>query len=109
RSDDMLKVGGIWVSPVEVESALSAHPSVLECAIVGRTDDDRLVKAHAFVVVRDGAATDGLADALRTFARERIESYKCPRWITFIPELPRTATGKLQRFRLRAGAVRPGS
>ena len=102
RSDDMLKVGGIWVSPVEVESALTAHPAVLECAVVGQTDDDRLVKAHAFVVVRDGAATDGLADALRAFARERIEGYKCPRWITFVPELPRTATGKLQRFLLRA-------
>jgi benzoate-CoA ligase family protein len=106
RSDDMLKVGGNWVSPVEVESALSAHPAVLECAVVGQTDDDRLVKAHAFVVVREGADSDGLADALRAFARERIEGYKCPRWITFVPELPRTATGKLQRFLLRAGAVR---
>ncbi len=109
RSDDMLKVGGIWVSPVEVESALSAHPAVLECAVIGQTDDDRLVKAHAFVVVRDGAASEGLADALRSFARERIEGYKCPRWITFVPELPRTATGKLQRFLLRAGGVRTGS
>jgi acyl-coenzyme A synthetase/AMP-(fatty) acid ligase len=107
RSDDMLKVGGIWVSPVEVESALSAHPAVLECAVVGQTDDDRLVKAHAFVVVRDGGVgSDGLADALRAFARERIEGYKCPRWITFVPELPRTATGKLQRYLLRAGAAR---
>jgi acyl-coenzyme A synthetase/AMP-(fatty) acid ligase len=101
----MLKVGGIWVSPVEVESALSAHPAVLECAVIGQTDDDRLVKAHAFVVLRDGADSEGLADALRAFARERIESYKCPRWITFVSELPRTATGKLQRFLLRAGAA----
>ena len=106
RSDDMLKVGGIWVSPVEVESALSAHPAVLECAVIGQTDDDRLVKAHAFVVLRDGADSEGLADTLRAFARERIEGYKCPRWITFVSELPRTATGKLQRFLLRAGAVR---
>jgi benzoate-CoA ligase family protein len=106
RSDDMLKVGGIWVSPVEVEAALSAHPSVLECAVVGRTDDDRLVKAHAFVVVRDGVAAEGLADALKAFAREKTEAYKCPRWITFLPELPRTATGKLQRFLLRARAER---
>lgn len=108
RSDDMLKVGGIWVSPVEVESTLTAHPAVLECAVIGQTDDDRLVKAHAFVVLRDTAGSHDLADTLKAFARERIEAYKCPRWITFVPELPRTATGKLQRFLLRAAAAQSG-
>ena len=104
RSDDMLKVGGIWVSPVEVEAALAAHAAVLECAVVGRRDGDGLVKAHAFVALRDGAAVPGIADALRAFARERLEPYKCPRWVTIVPELPKTATGKIQRFRLRESA-----
>ncbi len=101
RSDDMLKVGGIWVSPVEVEGALVSHPSVLECAVVGRRDADGLVKPHAFVAARTGAPAEGLPEALRAFAKERLEPYKCPRWITIVAELPKTATGKIQRFRLR--------
>jgi benzoate-CoA ligase family protein len=105
RTDDMLKVGGIWVSPVEVEAALAAHPAVLECAVVGRQDGDGLVKAHAFVALREDAAVSGIADALRAFARERLEPYKCPRWVTILPELPKTATGKLQRYRLRESAL----
>jgi benzoate-CoA ligase len=104
RSDDMLKVGGIWVSPVEVESALIAHPAVLECAVVGQEDVDGLVKPHAFVATVSGAATDGLAQALKAFAKESLEPYKCPRWITLVDELPKTATGKIQRFHLREGA-----
>jgi acyl-coenzyme A synthetase/AMP-(fatty) acid ligase len=102
RSDDMLKVGGLWVSPVEVENALVAHPSVLECGVVGREDHDGLVKPMAFVILRAGAsATPELAGELQQFVRERLAEYKRPRWVEFLPELPRTATGKIQRFRLR--------
>lgn len=100
RSDDMLKVGGQWVSPVEVEAALVSHAAVLEAAVVGQQDADGLVKPHAFVALRVEAA-EGLAETLRVFARERLEPYKCPRWITFVPELPKTATGKIQRYLLR--------
>ena len=107
RSDDMLKIGGIWVSPVEVEAVLAAHAAVLECAVVARQDGDGLVKAHAFVALREGVGAGGLldAEALRAFARERLEAYKCPRWVTVVPELPKTATGKVQRFRLREAAA----
>jgi benzoate-CoA ligase len=102
RSDDMLKVGGIWVSPVEVENALLTHPEVQECAVVGREDRDGLVKPLAFVVLRTGvAASPVLATDLQSLAKERLAEYKRPRWVEFIPELPKTATGKIQRFRLR--------
>jgi benzoate-CoA ligase family protein len=102
RSDDMLKVGGLWVSPVEVENALVAHPDVLECGVVGQEDHDTLIKPAAFVVVRPGAAaTPELAAELQQFVRERLAEYKRPRWVEFLPELPKTATGKIQRFRLR--------
>jgi benzoate-CoA ligase len=101
RTDDMLKVGGLWVSPVEVEAALIAHPSVLECAVVGREDSDGLTKPHAFVAAKPGAEAAGLPEALRAFAKERLEPFKCPRWVTLLPELPKTATGKIQRFLLR--------
>jgi benzoate-CoA ligase len=105
RSDDMLKVGGLWVSPVEVENALLAHAAVLECGVIGREDHDGLVKPMAFVVVRDGvAAHPDLAKELQQFVRERLADYKRPRWVEFVPELPKTATGKIQRFRLRAVA-----
>jgi len=107
RSDDMLKVGGQWVSPIEVEGALVAHPAVLECGVVGCEDKDTLVKPMAFVVLRDaGAATDELAKSLQQFVRERLAEYKRPRWVEFLPELPKTATGKIQRFRLRELAER---
>ena len=103
RADDMLKVGGIWVSPVEVEATLVGHPAVLEAAVVGKEDADRLVKPQAFVVLKDPApAPPGLADELRAFVKDRIAPYKSPRWIEFVPELPKTATGKIQRFKLRA-------
>jgi benzoate-CoA ligase family protein len=102
RSDDMLKVGGLWVSPIEVENALVAHPAVLECGVVGREDHDGLVKPMAFVILRAGAsATPELARELQQFVRERLAEYKRPRWVEFLPELPKTATGKIQRFRLR--------
>jgi benzoate-CoA ligase family protein len=107
RSDDMLKVGGLWVSPVEVENALVAHPAVLECGVVGHEDRDALVKPMAFVVVRSAdAPTPELAKELQQFVRERLAEYKRPRWVEFLPELPKTATGKIQRFRLRELAAR---
>jgi benzoate-CoA ligase family protein len=100
RSDDMLKVGGIWVSPVEVESALIAHEAVLECAVVGHRDKDELVKPRAFVVLKPGARAT--AEELQAFVKDRIAPYKYPRWIDFVDELPKTATGKIQRYRLRS-------
>jgi 4-hydroxybenzoate-CoA ligase/benzoate-CoA ligase len=104
RSDDMLKVGGIWVSPFEVESALAAHPAVLEAAVASHTDEAGLVKPRAFVVLKPGhAGGDALSDELKAFVKERLAPYKYPRWIVFVDELPKTATGKIQRFKLRAG------
>jgi len=106
RSDDMLKVGGLWVSPVEVENALVAHSAVLECGVVGREDHDTLVKPMAFVVLREGVVgTPELAKELQQFVRERLAEYKRPRWVEFLTELPKTATGKIQRFKLRARDV----
>ncbi len=102
RSDDMLKVGGIWVSPIEVEACLTEHPAVLEAAVVGRGDAGGLTKPCAFVVLKEGrTASAALACELQAFARGRLASYKYPRWIEFTPELPKTATGKIQRYRLR--------
>lgn len=102
RSDDMLKVGGIWVSPVEVESTLISHPAVLECAVIGRTDQSNLVKPKAYVVLNDGyAGDDALAQQLISYCAEKMAGYKRPRWIEFVDELPKTATGKIQRFKLR--------
>jgi len=103
RADDMLKVGGIWVSPVEVEATLIKHPAVLEAAVVGREDNDRLVKPQAFVVLNESQhASTALADELKGFVKDKLAPYKYPRWIEFVPELPKTATGKIQRFKLRA-------
>ncbi len=102
RADDMLKVGGIWLSPLEVEAALLEHPGVLDAAVVGAADADSLIKPRAFVVPRDAAdAREEFAAALKLFVRERLAHYKCPRWIEFRTELPRTATGKLRRGALR--------
>jgi benzoate-CoA ligase family protein len=102
RNDDMLKVGGQWVSPIDVETALLAHTSVHECAVVGREDGDELTKPMAFVVLRAGfGPSPALAAELQQFVRETLPEYKRPRWIEFLPQLPRTATGKLQRFKLR--------
>ena len=103
RSDDMLKVGGIWVSPVEVEATLVRHPAVLEAAVVGAEDTDRLVKPKAFVVLKaEASGGDALADELKAFVKDKIAPYKYPRWIEFVTDLPKTATGKIQRFKLRA-------
>jgi benzoate-CoA ligase len=105
RTDDMLKVGGIWVSPVEVENALVEHPAVLEAGVVGREDQDRLLKPAAYVVLQAGVVgTPELGKELQDFVRARLAEYKRPRWVEFVPELPKTATGKTQRFKLRSRA-----
>ena len=102
RSDDMLKVSGMYVSPFEVEAALMTHPDVLEAAVVGATDDQKLVKPKAYVVTKPGVTgTASLAEALKQHVKGRLAPYKYPRWIDFVPELPKTATGKIQRFKLR--------
>ena len=102
RSDDMLKVGGVWVSPFEVEATLLEHEAVREAAVVGARDAEGLVKPKAFVVVRDGViADDGLAARLQRHVKERLAPYKYPRWIEFVAALPKTATGKIQRYKLR--------
>jgi benzoate-CoA ligase len=103
RVDDMLKVSGIWVSPSEVESALVAHEDVLEAAVIGVEDENGLVKPKAFVVVKPGvAADDALAEALKAHVKGRLAPYKYPRWIAFVDDLPKTATGKIRRHVLRA-------
>ncbi len=103
RADDMLKVGGIYVSPFEVEGALAEHPAVLEVAVVGHPDQDELVKPKAFVALAPGSTpSEELTEELQAFVRERLAPYKYPRWIEFIEELPKTATGKIQRYKLRA-------
>jgi len=104
RSDDMLKVSGIYVSPVEVEAALVTHEAVLEAAVVGAEDGEKLVKPKAYVVLKPGQKADeSLTASLQQHVKSRLAPYKYPRWIEFIPELPKTATGKIQRFKLRGG------
>lgn len=99
RSDDMLKVSGIYVSPFEVEATLVQHPAVLEAAVIGAPDAEGLIKTVAYVVLKPGASTDEAA--LKAFVKERLAPYKYPRQIVFVSELPKTATGKIQRFKLR--------
>jgi benzoate-CoA ligase family protein len=102
RSDDMMKVGGIWVSPVEVESTLISHAAVVECAVVQQADSAGLIKPRAYVILKDGIpGTEELAEELIAYCREKMADYKRPRWIEFVDELPKTATGKIQRFKLR--------
>ncbi len=102
RSDDMFKVGGIWVSPFEVESALLEHPAVRECAVVSSPDRENLIKPKAYVaLVEDDQASEELVAELKDFVKKRIAPYKYPRWIEFIEELPKTSTGKIQRYKLR--------
>jgi 4-hydroxybenzoate-CoA ligase len=102
RGDDMLKSGALWVSPFEVESALMAHPEVLQAAVVAAPDAEGLAKPKAFVVLRDRSSGSAkLAEELKLLVRKRLAHYKCPRWIEFRSELPMTATGKIQRYKLR--------
>lgn len=103
RSDDMMKVGGIWCSPFEIESRLVEHPEVVEAAVVGRADREDLVKPEAFVVLRQGqTGSTALAAELVDFCRKGLAPYKYPRQVNFVAELPKTATGKIQRFVLRS-------
>ena len=103
RSDDMLKVGGIWCSPVEIENCLVGHPAVLEAAVVGHADEQALIKPKAIVVLKQaGDASAALTEALMAHCKRTLAPYKYPRWIEYVPELPKTATGKIQRFKLRS-------
>lgn len=109
RADDMIKVAGMWVSPGEVENAILGHPEVVEAAVVGLTDPTGLTRPVAFVVPRAGAGAPELARQIQEFVRARLPSYKCPAEVRFETDLPKTATGKIQRFRLReAGRGAPG-
>lgn len=102
RSDDMLKCSGAWVSPIEIESVLIEHRAVQEAAVVGREDHDQLLKPAAYVILKAGtAATPDLARELQEFVVSRLPVFKRPRWVEFVDELPKTATGKIQRYKLR--------
>ena len=101
RSDDMLKVSGQYVSPFEVESTLMEHPAVLEAAVIGVPDENGLTRTRAYVVPKSGGGSVALADELKAFVKARLAPVKYPREIEFVGELPKTATGKIQRFRLR--------
>ncbi|MGH8640057.1 MAG: benzoate-CoA ligase family protein [Burkholderiales bacterium] len=107
RTDDMLKVSGMYVSPIEVESALITHQAVLEAAVVGKEDEQKLVKPLAFVVLKPGSQSSAeLAEELKQHIKSRLAPYKYPRWIEFVADLPKTATGKIQRFKLRELAAK---
>ena len=102
RADDMLKVGAIWVSPTEVEAVINSHDAVLECAVVGIVDEQRLIRPEAYVVLQPGRTeTVELEVELRDYVRSRLAHFKCPRDFRFVESLPKTATGKIQRFKLR--------
>jgi benzoate-CoA ligase family protein len=103
RSDDMLKVGGIWCSPVEIENCLIGHSAILEAAVVGEADADALIKPKAFVVLKQaGGGGAALTDELMALCKKTLAPYKYPRWVEYVTELPKTATGKIQRFKLRS-------
>jgi benzoate-CoA ligase len=99
RNDDMLKVSGIYVSPFEVEATLVQHPAVLEAAVIGKIDTDGLTKTKAFIVLKSGQQLS--EDEVKAFCKEHLAPYKYPRFVEFVGELPKTATGKIQRFKLR--------
>jgi benzoate-CoA ligase family protein len=102
RSDDMMKVKGMWVSPVEIESVLLEHPLVQEAAVIGCADNNHLIKPAAYVVLKSGQhGSADLGEALRQHISSRLAAHKCPQWLEFVPELPKTATGKIQRYKLR--------
>jgi benzoate-CoA ligase len=106
RSDDMMKVKGMWVSPVEVESVLLEHPQVQEAAVVGWGDGNQLVKPAAYVVLKPGEnPSDELGEGIRRHLASRLAAHKCPQWLEFVRELPKTATGKIQRYKLRQSAA----
>ena len=101
RADDMFKVSGIWVSPFEVEGALASHPAVLEAAVVEHPDEEGLLKPKAFIVLKDGADPEGIRESLKEHVKATVGMWKYPRWIEVVESLPKTATGKIQRFKLR--------
>jgi 4-hydroxybenzoate-CoA ligase len=104
RTDDMFKVSGIWVSPFEVESALIGHDAVLEAAVVPKEDGDGLLKPKAFIVLKPGkSAANGLEEQLKEHVKAKAGVWKYPRWVEFVDGLPKTSTGKIQRFKLREG------
>ena len=108
RTDVMLKLSGVWVSPFEVEEALVSHPAVLESAVVGAQDNDGLIKPKAFVVLQEAAReqdVETVRELLKTHVKERIGVWKYPRWVEFVSDLPKTATGKIQRYKLRGATV----
>ncbi|HKG23341.1 MAG TPA: benzoate-CoA ligase family protein, partial [Blastocatellia bacterium] len=102
RSDDCFKVRGLWVSPIEVESVLLSHDAVSEAAVVAAVDGQGLATARAYLVIREGRAAEDLVEELRNFLSSRLPQYKVPTLFEFIDELPRTSTGKVQRYKLRA-------
>ena len=103
RSDDMIKVSGLYVSPFEVESVLVRHPDVLEAAVIGVPDHEGLTKTKAYVVLKEGCRGGAeLGGELQAFVKQHLAPHKYPRTVEIVPELPKTATGKIQRFRLRA-------
>jgi acyl-coenzyme A synthetase/AMP-(fatty) acid ligase len=106
RSDDCFKVKGLWVSPIEVESVLISHEAISEAAVVSSIDDSGLATGRAYVVIRQGERGDALKEQIRKFAGSRLPQYKVPSQIEFIDEMPRTSTGKVQRYKLRAGGRR---
>jgi 4-hydroxybenzoate-CoA ligase len=101
RTDDMFKVSGIWVSPFEIEQALISHPAVLEAAVVAKRDEEGLEKPQAFVVLKSGQPGEALSDELKEHVKDSVGKWKYPRWIEIVDDLPKTATGKIQRFKLR--------
>ena len=103
RSDDMMKVGGMWVSPIEIENTLLEHPAVLEAAVAAQADQDGLIKPKAYVVLKgEYQPGDQLKEELQSLVKNKLAPYKYPRWVEFVPDLPKTVTGKIQRFRLRS-------
>jgi benzoate-CoA ligase len=98
----MLKVGGIWVSPIEIEDTLMSHPAVLETAVVAKEDEHGLIKPKAYIVLKSGyEPSEELGKEIQAYVKKSIASYKYPRWIEFMKDLPKTATGKIQRYKLR--------
>jgi 4-hydroxybenzoate-CoA ligase len=103
RTDDMFKVSGIWISPFEIEQALVSHPAILEAAVVAHRDNENLEKPKAFVVLKEGKTEGDLVD-IKEFIKDKIGLWKYPRWVEILDDLPKTATGKIQRFKLRKTA-----
>jgi len=106
RNDDMMKVKGMWVSPIEIESVLLEHPMIQEAAAIGNADGNQLVKPAAYVVLKESmSATPQMIEEIRQHVLDRLAAYKCPQIFEIVKELPKTATGKIQRYKLRQSAL----